>query len=280
MPGAPAAINDALSSPIQVAGLTLKAFAAPFKGPSPNATVAFALETAANTFKFTEKDGKFVDTLDLAVVAVDAQGKIRGGDRKTAQMTLAPERRALVQQLGFRILSTLDLPPGRYQVRFAARETGAAHLGSVFYDLEVPDFSRTPMSMSGVVLTSSAAARVPTGGAVDQFKSLMPILPAASREFGRGEDLMVYVEVYDNLGNTPHKVDIAAILLTDDGREVFRGQEERASSEFGGARGGFGYNTRVPLKDVAPGIYVLRVQATPRLGSQAAIVREVQFTVK
>jgi VWFA-related protein len=280
MPGAPGAINDALSSPLQVAGLTLKAFAAPFKGPSPNATVAFALETAANTFKFTEKDGKFTDSVELAVMAVDTQGKIRGSERSTAQIALAPERRTVVSQVGLRILSKLDLPPGRYQVRFAARESGAENLGSVFYDLDVPDFSKGPMNISGVVVTSTTAARVPTSGAVEPFKNLMPIVPAATREFTRDEELGVYAEIYDNLGNTPHKVDINATVLTDEGREVFRGQEERASSEFGGQRGGFGYMTRVPLKDLAPGLYVLRLQAAPRINNTPAVMREVQFRIR
>jgi VWFA-related protein len=278
MPGAPGAMNDALSSPLQVTGLPLRAFAAPFKGDNAKATVAVALETGADTFKFTEKDGRFTDTLDVAIMAIDKEGKVRASTRAPAAISLSPERKAVVAQYGFRIVAKLDLPPGRYQIRFAARESGTANLGSVFYELDVPEFTKTPMSMSGVVLASTEAARMPTGG--EQLKDLMPIVPTAIREFARSEDLGVYAEVYDNLGSTPHKVDIVATVLADDGREVFRAAEERASSEFGGQRGGFGYSGRIALKDFAPGLYVLRVQATARVGKNEGVGREIQFRVK
>lgn len=279
MPGAPGAINDALSSPLQVTGLTLRAFGAPFKGEAPKATVALALETTADTFKFTEKDGRFVDNLDVAIVAVDKDAKIRASTRSPAAISLSPERKAVVTQHGFRLVTKIDLPPGRYQVRFAAREAGAANLGSVFYEIDVPDFTKGPMSMSGIVLTSTGAARVVTGGG-DQLKDLIPIVPAARREFARDEDLGVYAEVYDNLGAAAHKVDIVASVLTDDGREVVKSAEERDSSEFGGKRGGFGYVGRFPLKDLAPGLYVLRIQASARVSNGSGISREVQFRIK
>ena len=43
-----------------------------------------------------------------------------------------------------RLLNRVDLPPGRYQLRVAAHDAAAATLGSVLYDLEVPDFAKLP----------------------------------------------------------------------------------------------------------------------------------------
>ena len=65
-------------------------------------------------------------------------------------MNLRPETRARVEQTGVRLLNRIDLPPGRYQLRVAARDTGRRRVGSVIYDLEVPDFYKLPFSMSGL----------------------------------------------------------------------------------------------------------------------------------
>ncbi len=63
-----------------------------------------------------------------------------------------------------RVVSQVDLPPGRYQVRVAVGEEGGRG-GSVLYDLEVPDFYRAPLTMSGVALTVGLGAADADGAA-------------------------------------------------------------------------------------------------------------------
>ena len=79
------------------------------------------------------------------------------------------------------------------------------------------------------------------------------------RDFVVGDELALFVEVYDNTGKQAHKVDIEATLKAEGGQTVFQTREERDSSELAGGPGGYGFTARVPLKDVAPGLYVLRV---------------------
>ena len=86
--------------------------------------------------------------------------------------------------------------------------------------------------------------------------------------------------MYDNETSTPHKVDITTTVTSDAAAVVFKSDEERASSELGGQHGGYGTTTRIPLKDLAPGTYVLKVEARSRLGKGASASREVQFTVE
>ncbi len=272
-------VKEALNSPLQSSGLTLRVNATAFKGPAPNASIAIAVEADGRAFKFAEKEGKFEDVLELSVVAIDSKGKIQGVDHSALTMGLKPETRARLLQTGFRIVSKIDVPPGRYQLRVAAREVGGGTLGSVFYDLDVPDFGKQPFSMSGVVLASAERNQVPTAR-VDQLKDFLPAVPTTAREFRTSDELAVFAEVYDNEVKTPHQVDIVSSVLTDDGRVVFKNAEQRASSELGGSRGGFGYATRVPLKDLAPGSYVLKVEATSRLGNPQTATRQIQFRVQ
>jgi len=61
---------------------------------------------------------------------------------------------------------------------------------------------------------------------------------------------------------------------------MFKADEVRDSSDLGGQRGGYGYTAKIPLKDLAPGSYVLKVDARSRLAQTPPASREVQFTVE
>jgi VWFA-related protein len=274
-------LKAAIDSPMPLSGLRLAVSAAPFKGTAPNASVAVLLKADGSSLKFTERDGRFEGSLELSIVAVDHEGKIRNATRRKVDMPLRPQSRPVVEQAGVRVVSRVEIPPGKYQLRVAALDGGSQLSGSVYYDLEVPDFNAGPLSMSGVVLTSSQANVGPVVGvtADDALRQMLPGPPTLAREFRREEELGLMAEVYDNEGKTPHKVAIATTLRADDGREVFRVADERSSSELQGPRGGYGYTAKVPLRGLAPGLYVLKVEARSTLGKNTTVAREVQIKV-
>jgi hypothetical protein len=142
----------------------------------------------------------------------------------------------------------------------------------------VPDYWKAPFAMSGLAITAASAARAPTASPDPELKDLLPGPPIATREFPAGDRLVLYTEVYDADTAKPHGVDITTTLTSDEGRVVFTTTEERKSSELQGARGGYGYRSEVPLANVAPGLYVLQVEARSRLGPVAA--RQVLLNVR
>ena len=113
----------------------------------------------------------------------------------------------------------------------------------------------------------------------EQLKAVLPAPPIAMRTFANNDELAVFAEVYDNSGKAPHKVDIVTSVLTDEGKPVFKTEDERDSAELQGAKGGFGYTARVPLSELSPGLYVLNVEARSRLGNNTSITRQVQFRI-
>jgi VWFA-related protein len=280
--GTPAELEDALGSPVPVAGLRLAVTAAPFRGKAPNAAVTLVVQADGRDFAFQQKDGKYDDALSLAVIALDPQsGKTKGGLHHSLTMPLQPATYQQVVRYGLRVTTRMEVPPGRYQLRVAAAEANGKRLGAVHYDLEVPDFDTDPLTMSGVVLTSSLAGQTPTipGNPDDDMRKALPGPPTVTREFRSGEELALLSEIYDNETKSPHRVDIATTLRSDDGREVFRHEDGRASSELGGGRAGYGHTARVPLKGLSPGLYVLKVEARSRLGKGFTVFREVQIRV-
>jgi VWFA-related protein len=274
------AVKEALSSPVPVAGLQFAVFAAPFKGKAPDASVLVVVQADGRGLRLVEKDGAFVDTLELSMLALDSGGKVQGGGRQLLNLTLKPETRAAVSRAGVRVMDRLNLRPGRYQLRVVAADSAPGVLGSVNYYLEIPDFRAAPLSMSGVVLTSSRAAETPSANMDADLKRLLPGPPTTQRVFSAGEELALLAEIYDTQGATPHKVDIVTTVQSDDGRVLFTHADERSSSEFGGSSGGFGYTARVPLKGLAPGLYLLKVEARSRLGLATKAAREVQFRIQ
>jgi hypothetical protein len=211
-------------------------------------------------------------------MAMDLTGKVPDGDRANLDLKLRKQTRDLMSQTGIRSVATLDLPPGRYQLRVAAREANNGGVGSVFTDLEVPDFSSESFSMSGVLLSSSGAAMTPTPRMEESLKTLLPMPPTTTRGFATVESIFGYVDVYDSL-QPAHGVDVTTTVTRVDGTKVFTNTEERKSSEFGNVKGGgYGVQFEIPLKDFAPGLYVLRVQAKPRL-DKPAVFRELTFAV-
>jgi hypothetical protein len=216
----------------------------------------------------------------LSYLAIDQNGKVKGGNTDSLAMpNLKPETKARIEQTGLRMLNRLDLPPGKYQLRVAAHDTNGGNVGSVQYDLAVPDFQKSPFSISGLVLTSGTGSAVPTVRADEQLKQVLPGPPISLRAFPQNDEIVLFTEVYDNEGGKPHKVDITTTITTDEGRVLFKTDETRDSADLGGARGGYGYTTKIPMQELAPGKYVLKVEGKSRLGNTPAAVREVRIEV-
>jgi VWFA-related protein len=273
-------LRQALDSPLPLPGITLHAFAAPFRGEAPNASIVVGVEAQGGDLRFGQKDGKFVDQFELSAIAIDTSGKIRDGDRSLIDMGLKPETHARVAQSGIRMQTRLKVPPGRYQLRVAARESGAGRLGSVTYDLDVPDFSNQPLTMSGIAITAASQQLVMTAQPDKELGTVLPAPATAVRDFPVNDTLALFVEVYDNALKNPHKVTIATSVLADDGKVVFNSAEERASSEITGKAGGYGHTAQIPLKGFAPGLYTLKIEAKSSLGKEPpSVSREVPFRV-
>ena len=282
--GTTAELRDALGSPIPVSGLTLAAAAVPFRGASPNDAIALSLEIDGTHLKFDKKeDGLLHNDIEISLFASDTAGKIKDGARDVLALKLRPQTYEIVSKSAIRVVRRLQVPPGKYSLRIGARDGNGGTVGSLIYELDAPDFSKGPLTLSGIAITSASASRIPTTNAdpnVNEFKDVLPSAPTASREFPQGDTLAIFSEVYDNLGKAPHRVLMTATVLTDEGKTAFTTSDERRSEELQGASGGYGYAVQIPLAGIAPGRYVLRVDAKATTGNEPAVRREVEFRVK
>jgi hypothetical protein len=149
------------------------------------------------------------------------------------------------------------------------------------YDLEVPDFTKGPLRMSGVALTSTSSGRMLTRAMKDPLRDVLPGPITAVREFGSGDRLALFAEVYEPGRRQPaHTLDVKAVLRADDGRVIREVAEQRSSSELGGAATGFGFAAELALEGLRPGLYVIHVEARANIGDRPVVSRDVMIRIK
>jgi VWFA-related protein len=271
-------LRDALESPLPLTGLPMAITAAVFKGPAPKGAVVISTFINGSTLPLAEAGGMMKNDLEVLAIATDDKGKTFATGRNTVNLNMKPDTAKRMAATGFRVITSLDLAPGRYNLRVAAREANSKKSGSVNFDLEVPDFLKEPLTMSDIALTSALSGVAPTVRPKDPLEKLLPGPLTSYREFMTTDEIALFTEIYDNVKQA-HKTEIVATVKAEGGQQVFQTREERDSADLKGAAGGYGFETRIPLKQFAPGLYVLRVEATTRIGDRATTAREVVFRV-
>ena len=123
------------------------------------------------------------------------------GTRTVLDLTLKPETRERVKSFGLRVNPRISLPPGRYHVRIGARDAVAGMTGSVFYDLEVPDFRKEKLMMGGLLLASAMGQQTPSIQPDPVLEKVMPAAATSRREFSQRDLIALYTEIYDNIGS-------------------------------------------------------------------------------
>jgi VWFA-related protein len=279
--GTSAPLREALLSALPTAGLPIAVTAAPFRGTQGNASVLLMMQTPPGAVKFEEKLGKYEGNLEVSFVAVNDIGKTVTGEHIDLAMPLKPGTYAAVTRVGLLVQSRVSLPPGRYVLRVGARDVLNGKVGAVHCDLEVPDFAKLPLAMSGLIVSSAdtALANPRPDSVLAGLVKVLPGSPVVTREFVEGDQLGLLTEIYDTKLATPHDIDIVTTILAEDGREAYRHDEKRSTAELQGMDSGFGYALKVPLTGLPPGTYVLRVEARSRLDVDNPVARETMVRI-
>lgn len=211
---------------------------------------------------------RVVETVDLLSQAFDTDGKPRGWFRQAAQLTFRPSE---AQEARYEVLSHLSLRPGRYQLRFAIHSGALGKSGSVYHDVEVPDFRRQPVSLSGLVFgVEPALPAAPRGF----LAHLMPLSPTSQRSFSRSDQASAFVRVYAREKNPPPTAVLATSILDQRDRQVYFTRDELPDLRSASTVDHF---LRVPLDRLGPGPYLLRVEL---MAGKTAVRREARFYVR
>jgi VWFA-related protein len=203
------------------------------------------------------------ETLKYSVWAVDLKKKkpVAWVGRQ-AKVTFSPAKveddRA--REVKYQVHTRLTIPPGHYQIRASASSAQLSRSGSVYLDVDVPDFSNESAAIGGVMIGHSDGARI-FNMESPLVKGLVPFEPTLDREFTTDDSLRVFTRIG---GATLTSCRPTVTIGKPDGADVRSVETQLKAGAI---------DAIVPLKDLLPGSYVLRVGcgATPR---------EVGFLVK
>jgi VWFA-related protein len=258
--------DQALSGLLPVSGLPLAVAAAPFRRSGSNAAVAVTLGV------LEERGTTGRETIDLVTTAFDVDGKAQRTERTKGDVVFR-QGIAAGEMVMYEVLSRIDLKPGRYQLRLAAHRNGADESGSVFTDIDVPDFAKEPVSLSGVVLSATPG---PIAAPKDTFAGLIPVVPTTMRDFGKGTTVDAFVRIYQGGKGTVQPVTVSVQFIDAKNVAVLGRREPIDAINFLADRSAE-YRVSVPVSTLAPGPYLMRIEVP--LGKTTAR-RDVMFVVR
>jgi hypothetical protein len=210
----------------------------------------------------------------LSYVAVDRWGTVRAAERRAFTLTFSDSVRDRVEATGLRLFGRLRLPRGHYQIRVAAHQPNTG-TGSAFTEVDIPDYTDLPLSISDLVVASSHGRNLMTLDEDAVLRRVLPAQPTPNRSFRQTETITVFGEVYDSHWLLSRAIGVTSVIQAQDGHVALRQEQTLASSN----RGRFYYTGIVPLRSLVPGSYVLTVEVYTRDGIPASASQQLRFAV-
>jgi len=211
-------------------------------------------------------------TVDVQTNAYSPDGRPRvAGKRDVARVVLVPTARK--DSARYDLLSEIDLPPGQYELRLSAHRGLDNVSGSLYADVDVPDFANAPVSVSGVMVEVVPTNATAPPGAFDAY---LPIVPTSTREFRRDDEATAFVRIYQGGKAALRPASVTARLVNEDDVVLREVREQLGSDRFYVGGRAADYRFGIPISRLQPGAYLLTLDIV--LGGQT-ITRSVQFTV-
>lgn len=258
------ALDRAMDGPVPLADLPLSLAAAAFRVPrDPRAAVALVAGV----------DGA-PERLENVDVAVRAFRNGRANGVRNFRMRLEPQTSAF-GSVHYDARMRLDLAPGSYEVRLSMQRDSDKVAGGVAISLDIPDFGREPLSVSGVVLGRLAES---TLGRKDLLAGVLPFGPTTRRAFGRSEVVAALVCAYQSGRDRIRPVSLATRIVSETGATVFDSTVNLPPDAFVGPERAAEQQFRLPLAALPAGEYLLQFEAA--LGTRTERATPVRFRVK
>lgn len=255
-------LDTAFGSALPSGTLPLDVSAAPFASLDGKQGVVVVTTAVRRTVSANAAPEKF----QVRTAAFDAGTlKERAGQQHTAEVT--PRANAPGERR-FEVQSRLGLKPGRYEIRSAAEAPGSS--GGVFTQVELPDFSKARLSLSGLILGLTKT------GQQDGLADLLPIAPTTARTFPRSGKAAAFVRIYQGGKDALVPVQMHLRILDAGTRAVIDQTTTFDAARFATRRAA-DCPFQLPLSELGEGEYLLTVDAST--GKETAR-RELRFTVR
>ena len=187
------------------------------------------------------------------------EGVSQGLTTDKARLRAVIDAPAAVGGAGSEWVSHFPLKPGRYEVRVGIQPKASSVASSVYGYIDVPELKSDALAMSGVRFESALGASRPQ--------------PTLRRTFVGREAIDAFVQVRRAVGS--HAPVSIRVTVSDD-RDLVAVEKTRDLDERAFAADVAAYRYPLPLSELRPGRYVLRIEASQETAVER---RAVPFVV-
>jgi VWFA-related protein len=188
-------LDEELASDLSTTDLPIYLSTAYFRIGDRKFYTPVSIVVSGSQIPFTRNNDQDRATLDILGVVTDSDKRPVGQIRDTVKLALNTSQ--LVQRKNVQYNSGFVLPPGKFHLKFVARENQSGRLGSFETDLMVPDLKAIPVKMSSVVLASQLQEIGKRKSENPLIRDGSEVIPSVTHVFSADQHLYFYYEVYD-----------------------------------------------------------------------------------
>ncbi len=242
-----------------------------------------------------------LQTLDFDFVGMvrDMEGKTINnmpnwatlGVRDEITVSLKDNEAAQLEKHNFQYDTGLTLPPGKYDVRFLARENQTGKMGTFETSLTVPDLNtEKSLRVSSIIYSSDRKPATATVGAANSdrralandplIESGQKMAPSITRAFRKDQTMYVYFEVYDPTPDEQKTPNVTAdVELMRGARKVYASTPEDVTKLDGGRPGVARFLFQIPMAKFPAGQYTTQVNIFDTTGKKFATPRNAIYVL-
>lgn len=241
--------------------------------PGKGITLTASVQIDRQFIAFNHGDGKQSAIVDLSGLVLNEQGVTvsRFGDRLNINIPSDPSQR---QDVFYEF--QMELKPGLYQVRIAARDNKSALTGSAMQWLEIPDLATQRLSLSSLLLGETTSGVETVGGETKLETAAGAARRSVNHRFLRTSRLRFLTYIYNAArgqdGDTPPDVALQVQIIRD-GQPVMTTAQRKVELEGQPDPARLAYAAEIPLEAMTPGYYVLQVTIIDRIAKTSATQR-------
>lgn len=249
----PSSINLGLTGLMTPAALPLRAAVLPLArtaGPaSQEVDVGVVLTVRLPPTRVT-----LAETLTVVRTIYDAEGRAGAPIPERLQLTLAPNGG---DEVRYDVYQRLTLAPGRYSIRLNGTSTALDKSGSVYADFEVPDFTRSAVSASAIVV----GTRPDRATRTDVLALVLPVLPTSAREFSPNEQPVAFLRMFQGGTSPLLPVSVTTQMLDLADAKVHDSASLLEPEAFDASRSA-PFEVALPISRLTRGPYLVTITAT------------------
>ena len=257
-------LQDQLASDLPATDIAVYMDAMYFRLDANRFYMPVSLVVPGSQIPFVQGGDKDKATLDIIGAVLDDAKRPVGRVRDTVKLNLDPSLQA--RQKNIQYTTSFNLPPGKYEIKFVVRENQTGQMGSFIADFTLPDFKKSPLKLSSIVLASQ---REPSKKDDPLVRNGQEYVPNISHVFRQDQHMYLLYEIYDpaqekSAGNTPKGTKpgvsvLSSLELIQGSAKVYETPIVQAKSVNVEGRGAVSVELDVPLSGLKPGSYICQL---------------------